>query len=271
MRIALFALGLSVQALVAQAPQPPVVSRSVVAEITGDTVLLGVLPPHLQGKVPLPSTSRVIGAVGRTALIASTLSPTAALKELEREMPRLGWALQLHSRPDWGFVFPEESENLSGGMYCGNGIWLIVMVVPSPAPGTRLRLIADQRGGSCDGMVGMTQGGWRAPATFDPIPLRLLNPVGARTHAYDDCPYAENPNVAQALMQTAMSADSLMSHYSKQLAESGWTPAVASSVVRTWTRSDSAGRPVRVELRITGRADQPRCYELSYEIRPVKP
>src|SRR5690349_14754651 len=76
--------------------QPESISRALLAEITGDTVLVGVLPPTLRNKIYLPATSRVIGAVGRTSMIVSTLPPVETLKALEREMPKLGWKLLLH-------------------------------------------------------------------------------------------------------------------------------------------------------------------------------
>jgi hypothetical protein len=271
MKYSLVALGLLAQGLAAQSSQPAAVARSLIAEISGDTVLVGALPAKLQGKVYLPATSRVIGSVGRTGLIVSSLDATRALTELEREMPRLGWKLLLHSRPDWGFVFADDSRIQHGLMFCGNGTWLIVTVAQSSEPGTRLRLTADPLAGDCDGIVSVEQGNWRAPPQYDPIPLRLLNPVGARPHAYDVCRYTANPNVGQLVMETGLSADSLMAHYARQLADSSWKPTQSTGMSRSWTRPDSAGRPVHLDLRINGRPDQPRCFELFYQIRPVKP
>lgn len=258
-----------------QTPQPDVVSRRLVEEISGgDTLRIGQLPPKLQDKFYLPPTSRVIGSLGSAAVIVSSLPVEQTLKDLEREMPKRGWKLLLHSRPDWGFVFPTAAVGDHGLMFCGNDTWLVVVVVPSAERGTRLRLTAQRGGppGECDHAgLSVSGGAWRIPPTYDPVPLRLINPTESRAQAFDACQRWTDNNVGQTILETPLSVDSLLTWYGKQLDSAGWAQTKPGGAFRSWTRADSAGKLFRVDLRIQGVADLPRCKEAFYQIRPVTP
>jgi len=258
----------------AQSPQPDMVSRKLVEEIAGgDTLLIGQLPAKLRNKLYLPATSRVIGSLGRAALISSSLSTEQTLKDLEREMPKLGWKILLHSRPDWGFVFSQPDQRDYGLVFCGNDAWLTINVLPSASGDTRYRASADMFGGGCDGFSFVEGGRWRPPPAYDAISIRLLNPTAARAQAFDLCmPMSMGwSNVNQTLLETSLSVDSLFAWYGKQLDDSGWRAVPPGGTIRSWTRTDSTGKLAQVDLRIEAKPDMPRCKQASYEIRPVKP
>jgi hypothetical protein len=270
---AIVALG-AARLAAAQTAQPDMVSRKLVEEIAGgDTLLVGQLPAKLQGKLYLPATSRVVGSLGQAALIASSLSTEQTLKDLEREMPKLGWKLLLHSRPDWGFVFAKEDQRDYGLVFCGNDTWLTISSVPSTAPGSRFRVAADRVFSSCEGVSFIQGGRWRPPPTYDGAPVRLLNPTAARAAAYDVCMPATMAwdNASQVMLETSLGIDSLLAWYGKQLDDAGWVAAKPGSASKSWTRVDSTGKTAQLDLRVETKPDMPRCKDASYRIRLVKP
>jgi hypothetical protein len=272
-RRVLFGLAAAARVATAQTSQPAVVSRQLVEEIAGgDTLRVGALPPSLRNKLYLPSTSRVVGSLGNAAVVASSLSVEETLKGLEREMPKLGWKLLLHSRPDWGFVFAREDMQGYGLVFCGNDTWLTISALPSTGTGSRFRASSDRAPGQCDGVSFVEGGRWRPPPTYQGASARLINPPSARAAAYDVCMPGTMTwaNGATTVLETSMGVDSLLAWYGKQLDEAGWRPVNPGGLTKSWTRVDSAGKLAQLDLRIDSKPDAPRCKDASYQIRLVK-
>jgi hypothetical protein len=71
-------------------------------------------------------------------------------------------------------------------------------------------------------------------------------------------------------LETSITADKLLEHFARQLADSGWSPAgqQAASVRRTWTRADAGGTIREITLSITPLANS-ACQEVSMQVREV--
>jgi hypothetical protein len=63
-----------------------------------------------------------------------------------------------------------------------------------------------------------------------------------------------------------MTPDELFAHYGRQLADSGWRPGGGATVSRTWTKIDSTGTALELELMIKTFAEVPRCRRLSTSV-----
>jgi hypothetical protein len=103
------------------------------------------------------------------------------------------------------------------------------------------------------------------PTLYDPSP-RDFGPSGCR----------EEDNGwqgSETRYRTPMSADQILDHYGKQLADSGWlaTPPRQTPVARTWTRTDSGGFLRRMTLTVSRGIIDTGCVRVHMENRNPPP
>jgi hypothetical protein len=273
--------------LLGQRSQPDdMVPRAIVEDLVSTfgmrgaatSLVIGKLPPALEGRLYLPRTSHVVASlvsdVQSTSIIGSSLAREQAFADLKREMPKLGWQMILAPSPSWGFADarPEPGRD-SAFVFCGNQRLLVV--TPNPRPGVETQMFVattSLEGGSCDNIAVSSSSG---PMPMRPdrefVPVRLINPSAAKSHAFDVCDRAHPDNGAQDWLQTQMTADELFAYYGKQLADSGWQSAPTAAITRSWARTDSGGRKRVVDIRITAREDAPMCRNLWMDIRTIRP
>ena len=109
-----------------------------------------------------------------------------------------------------------------------------------------------------------------------PFPT-LFNPANASdARMAGECSNTGNNSSSGTgtLLRTAMPSDTLLSHYARQLEDSGWhsTSDKASIVGRSWTRMDSTGSPLELTLTVTTSARDSMCRELNLQVRsPRRP
>jgi hypothetical protein len=105
----------------------------------------------------------------------------------------------------------------------------------------------------------------------------LYNPIGAgdpRMNAECTMSMGFSSSGTGAWLRTPMTADALLDHYAKQLADSGWAAGASQEkntiAGRTWTRSDSSGAPMEVTITVTSSAREPGCRELNMQVRTYR-
>jgi hypothetical protein len=64
-------------------------------------------------------------------------------------------------------------------------------------------------------------------------------------------------------LNTSMPSTALIDHYAKQLADSGWSSVSQQRITRSWTKPDSAGKPMRYEMTIEESPTQPGCRRIN--------
>jgi len=241
-------------------------------------ILVGAMPEWIAGRVYVPPTARVLGAAFLgTAVVAVVQLPVASdtvLAEFKRELLKRGWTV------------PPPAP-----VYAGAG-FMPARPAPSIAPPTRLTLCGDQqlltvssarRGGVVTNVtlrvVGSTGPG---PCHLPQMPVSMMRSPFPTLYAPEGALDARMSGDCSATMmgsmgtgttlRTGMTADALLDHYGRQLADSGWTSHGDKGSVtgRLWTRPDSSGAPVEVVVSVTTSARDAGCRDLNLQVRTLK-
>jgi len=106
-----------------------------------------------------------------------------------------------------------------------------------------------------------------------PFPT-LFNPAGATdSRMTGDCSSTIGGSSGTSTnLRTPMAADAILSHYGKQLADSGWQDVGgrATIVGHSWTKTDSTGAPVELSLTVTGSPRDSTCRDISMQVRTLR-
>lgn len=73
-------------------------------------------------------------------------------------------------------------------------------------------------------------------------------------------------------IRAPMSPQDLLDYYGRELADSGWKQTLPGvpSIVRTWTRTDSAGTPAEVTLTVTPASGDVACHAVYMQVRTTR-
>jgi len=273
--------------LVAQAPRstgPDSLPRELVEALLrsgisayggdGSEFVVGRVPTSLAPFLYVPRDANVLGGVENSSNTVAVFKVRMTSEELRgvygRELPRLGWTSS-SGRPGmgWGFApAPGSGPTGSGLEYCHIGQSL--QITPNETPsGLTVTAVVRNYGGACAGRVAFV------PASPSGVAMpSLINPPDASMNqpgCYQPQPLGVGSGRSMSeRLETSITADKLLEHFARQLADSGWSPAgqQAASVRRTWTRADAGGTIREITLSITPLANS-ACQEVSMQVREV--
>lgn len=238
---------------------------------SGSAFVVGRVPASLAPYFFVPPGSRVLGGIEGPSTTVVVLSTPMSTEELRaayrREQLRLGWTPA--SGPGyrgWGFV-PAQGASPDGGLvFCHIGQTLQITPYQSPSQPLLVTATVQNYGSQCS-----TQARMMSPSVGMELPV-LLNPQDAAMN--DRVCLGSNTtlgggNGTGERVQTSLSAPQLLDHFSRQLADSGWSasPPLA-GVRRIWTRPDTGGTMRELTLTITP-LSAAGCQELSLQVRRI--
>ena len=287
--IGAIALALPVTALRSQEPRRLVTPDSVPLELAAALVsaggfsaepqiLVGSMPDWIASRIYVPSGARVLGSAFLGTTVVAVVSLPAAsdsvLVEFKRELLQRGWKT------------PPPPPNYGGGGFRP------AVSATVDASLTRLTLCNDQqmltasaarrRGTTTDVTFRVLGTGTYSPChppqmptgmARSPLPTLFNPPNAADARMNGDCSSTLMGSTGTGTtLRTAMTAESLLDHYGRQLQDSGWTAAGerASIVGRSWTRPDSSGAPVETVITVATPARDPGCRELNLQVRTLR-
>ena len=240
-------------------------------------ILVGALPGWITNRIYIPANARVLGSAfnGQTVVgvLAMPDEPEAVIAELKREMPARGWKAP-PPQPSYGGGFrPAVSAPMVGPrtsfMLCGDQQMISTSASRHRGTNTLVILrVSPQTGqyGLCSPPP-MPTGMMRSP-----LPT-LFNPTGAvDARMNGDCGASFGGSSGTGTnLHTAMTSDAILSHYAKQLQDSGWQAASAGAITgRTFTRTDSAGAPVELSLTIARSPRDSTCRDVNMQVRTLR-
>jgi len=230
-------------------------------------ILVGAIPEWARDRLPLPAHATVLGSAYRgndvTVAISLPLPADSAVGELVRHFTAQGWTLPPGSRRESSGGFrPALREVVSPprqALLCGAQLNLYIAPTRrEPARSTvTVRMNSAPRMGVCTTPPVVDDDRPSLPTLYDPE---------AVTPSYAGCEDRRRGagSGTSTRFRTAMSADAILDHYGRQLADSGWTamPGAKRTVTRTWSRPDSAGRQRILELMVEIPAVDASCRQV---------
>ena len=229
---------------------------------------VGEVPREMANKIYVPKGARVLGGMsygsGGTVIMLSNQSRESLAAELERELPKMGWT---QFDPSLRMMNPYSEfrdapipagtvriQTSGPQQFCGPSGGMTVTLEQAGFADTRITVNATDVN-----MCANVSGASIPPEVRREYAGRptFVNPLNARNDmsgCYRNQP-GDNFNSSSGgggMISTNMSAQALLDHYSKQMADSGWKPVDVARVTRSWTRTDSAGKPLRYTLSING-------------------
>jgi hypothetical protein len=241
-------------------------------------ILVGAMPEWITNRLYVPSGARVLGsAFLGTTVVGVVTMPAASdtvLAEFKRELLSRGWTL------------PPPPPNYGGGGFRPAAASTV------DGPLARLTLCSEQqtltasaarrRGTVTNVTFRVTGNGTYSvchPPQFQPVMARspyptLFNPPNAAdARMTGDCSSTLMGSTGtNTTLRTAMTAESLLDHYGRQLQDSGWTAAggQASIVGRSWTRPDTSGGSIETVITVATPGRDPGCRELNLQVRTLR-
>lgn len=249
---------------------------------TEPQILVGSVPEWIAPRLFIPSGAHVLGsAFLGTTLVAIVTVPTTSdsvLADFRRGLLQRGWTAPPPPPVYGGGGFrpattPVGLSPLARDVLCNDQQMLT-------ASATR------RRGVSTDVTLRVTSVsvGYNNCHPYQPpqsnirnnMPT-LYNPLGAsdpRMNAECTTSMSYGGSGTSAWLRTPMTADALLDHYGKQLADSGWSAAAASDkntiTGRSWSRTDSAGAPIEVTITVASSGRESGCRELNMQVRTFR-
>jgi hypothetical protein len=254
--------------------------------LTGEPlILVGEMPGWMSERLPLPSGAVVSGSaftgmdgLAIIQLLEGTIIPDSAY---DAALTRNGWKAWMPSQNEGGFRWlPSTARSVASppsanrpALYC-SGQQTLRISAGSPRQGRIpyvLRVSAATGYGPCNPPV-PRQSELRLP----PLPI-LYHPVGSsritdRVAMSSDCASTQDgfdrPNFTSDYIRSDSSAQLLLDHYAKQLADSGWSRSSSSAVIGgQWRRVDAQGKTFIARLTITTSSDNPTCRSAQLMVR----
>jgi hypothetical protein len=241
-------------------------------------ILVGSAPEWVMSKVVVPAGGHVVGAAfqGTTVLMIVNIPAAgdSVMPELRRALIEHGWkAVQAMPRLSvGGFMPPTPAANDATPTHltvCGDGQILNATLSrrDEKSADVAYRIAAQGTMGPCH------------PPQMPTLPTRLpwpalTNPAGTTdARMTGECSATMIPaSGIGTTLHTAMSSDSIIAFYGKQLADSGWKAETDRSVPvgRIYTRTDASGAPSELTLSVANTAHAESCREVYMQVRTMK-
>jgi hypothetical protein len=211
------------------------------------------LPDNLVNKVSLPPGAHVVATLeswSNTDVIGTAPQlPDSVRVWFAAEFMRRGYEPQEVAGRRAAFRAAEGS--VTGG-FCGAGAFFSVSARPRPGGKSEFLLRTRQMPQSCSQTFsyGLGMGGNWSTSGFNPPALPLLvNPKSAEEAPRCNDQMNTSSATARSTISVSAAPDQLLALYGKQLDSAGWKrETITTGAVGTWTRRDSTGRDVRVQI-----------------------
>jgi hypothetical protein len=241
-------------------------------------MFVGELPREMVGRIYIPKGARVVGGMSigssGTAVLLSNARRETIVAELETELPKVGWT-QFDPGTRMNPMSEFRDASIPSGVvrmvatgpqqFCGASGGMTINVEPAGFADTRITITASDVN-PCTGMSQQFSAAQQAEYALRP---KLINPPAARTDM--NClNMSRDANLSYSsggftALNTPMSSTALADHYGKQLADSGWTAVTQQRITRSWTKPDSAGKPMRYEMTIE-EGSMPTCRRITTQL-----
>lgn len=244
-------------------------------------ILVGGIPEWALNRVALPTGWRPVGSAFLGTTVIGVLEiPTAndsLIQRFQRHLERYGWKAPPPSRESMyggGFRSPPTQaaavRSARRFQICRDNQMLTAWITRELALATtiafRLATVTPGQFNICNPpapdprmVQAMRERG--EPTLYDPSPRDF----GASGCQQED----DGWHGSETRYRTGMTADQILDHYGKQLADSGWlaTPPRQAPVARTWTRTDSGGVLRRMTLTVSRGIVDTSCVRVHMENR----
>ncbi|HET9424593.1 MAG TPA: hypothetical protein VFO55_04405 [Gemmatimonadaceae bacterium] len=259
---------------------PELIPRPLVEALLGraTTLVVGVLPPAVESKVVLPPGAKILGGSTNPAMATGIVILDGALNSVaerfQDDLLKGGWEVMDQAPMQFygaTFIDPPVAQRraiaTSNETFCGRAGTLTVRYEPEGFAQTRVHItsMATNRCAQMrDAMLQSRADG--GPARLQP-PV-LFNPGAARSQMgicqANSFNYSSGGPGAQ--LASTMHPAEILSHYAKQLADSGWKESgtVATGV---WTRRDSTGTAMEYQITVRAPEDALPCRQVEANLR----
>jgi hypothetical protein len=236
--------------------------------------LPGEVPAAVRDVIPVVPGARVIGSVvlnrATTVLGTSTLSPDSVLAwyaaaYTKRGIPGMA-LIRLQTSPPGigGFRQPPPAHP---AQFCSGSDQIDIAAMRSSEGWTDFRVRLSGSSPLCR-MVPPTP--LRPPPTLNlPLPVVYDPP---NTGPRPECFVNASRQQTQTQLYTALSPDSLLRHYGRQLETNGWTrtPAESTNAIGVWTRRDSTGAVQTAKLTVGVTSGAADCRSATLEVSTMR-
>lgn len=249
---------------------------------TEPQILVGELPEWVATRIHVPDGTVVLGSafMGTTVVgILQTLAGTEfPLREFEAEVAKKGWKRQeLSTGQSGGFrsAPTTATPTIFPATFC-SGPQMLRLSPGSSRQGKQswvLRVSTPTGFGSCNPPPMSRRGEPELPTLYHPGGVVNDNNRMTRNCNPDDPATNRGPgNFTSARVRSTILSEELLVHYGRQLADSGWKEAssIARSVSGAWTRTDSAGKTMTLQLNIFTASGDPTCREMNLMIFSIE-
>jgi hypothetical protein len=281
----------TVQALAAQEPRRLSQPDSIPLELAGaliasggfgtePQILVGMLPGWMNSRVFLPPNGRVLGSafIGSVTVgvLAVSEQPDIAVAQFKTELAKRGWTAPPPPQQSYsggGFrpaqaQFGVDQSPVTRLILCG-GDQQMLMVNAARRSGTTTQIVyrvtpAGGPYGTCSPQA-QRGGGDRLP-----VPT-LINPAEMTDFRnYGNCSSHAQGSGTSGNIRTTVSLDSLVRHYAKQMQDSGWHATSATTIGRTWSRTDSSGKLLEARITASASPQDSLCRDLNLMVWEIR-
>jgi hypothetical protein len=246
-------------------------------------IQVGNLPATMNPKVTLPPGAKVLGGVDMgemsTGIVILDGPLTTAAQNFADALLSTGWeVMDQGPRMFFGgdeFIDPPGAQRkvIAGApeTYCGRAGTLMTRYEPEGIQQTRLTLTSMRVNRCAQMREQMLQSRNMGMSSRDVNRPRLVNPPGARNQEMQFCPnYNMGMGGRGAELNSQMTPQDLLTHYAKQMADSGWK-VDGTGVTTAWTKADTAGVLTEYQITIRTTVQNPMCRKIESELRARRP
>lgn len=229
------------------------------------TLVVGRVAEAAAAKIPTPPEAEIVGSVvwGSVVQVVGKAKgdPESVETWLWRALKDAGWKAPLpdiSSLSAGGFVVAPDP-SAKPAIVCKDNESVKVRTAPLDRSRSYYQITLKPDAYTCSrgpGTFGVTSwGGQKLP-----LPI-LYNPRDAEMNESLCNVRRSGSTHSEVSIATSLSAAALVGSYGKQLDSAGWTETTAkpSGAAGTWTRTDSAGTPMRAELWVVTVPSAPKC------------
>ncbi|MGH7654053.1 MAG: hypothetical protein ACREN6_05255 [Gemmatimonadaceae bacterium] len=241
-------------------------------------LLVGAIPEWVTPRIVVPGGAKVLGAAFQgTSVLAVINIPYASetiVTDLKQQLLQRGWkAIPVRTPMAIGGFLPApalapEGPPLRVTLCEGPNMMSVFLARRDSHSADVVYRLSTPSGISVCNAPQMPTGMYRSP--FPP----LYNPTrSADARMTGDCSTTMLGSQGQGTtLRTALSADSLLEHYGRQLTDSGWTAARDRGVTvgRTYSKTDASGAPVELVLTVASSARDESCRDVNMQVRTLR-
>lgn len=241
---------------------------------TDPQILVGELPEWMATNIHIPSSALILGAasMGTTTLgfLQLPQGDDSPFGELETELPKKGWKKADWMSPAGGFRLEQSAtpEPNAPNIYCSSD--RVLYITPGAARQGKqtwvFRLSAQVRNYSpCSAPDRNRSSPY--PLLYHPRQVTRVQPsarMGPNCSNVDRWSLGGGGGTGDRI-STVVNGDSLLAHYGRQLADSGWieAPGTTFTQARSWIRTGPEGRKELLQISVGTATDNPGCRDVN--------